>query len=165
MFLLYGYNSSPCRFVDGTTNALKCLDFFNLNWDVLIITIPTLCYSIVHYITVQTRVYPGTYCESLCRKCIYSVKEPLWLINFIWINFHDINALIFFSFSILFQKYFIFTTYSYLYSKPVKNYYWALIYKENTAKKMYSTEMFFFGTHSILHICCEKINMFWILLL
>ena len=36
------------------------------------------------------------YCE-VCMKFIYLVKEPLFLINFFSIYFHDVKALIFFS--------------------------------------------------------------------
>ena len=48
------------------------------------------------------------YCE-VWRKFIYLVKDPYFLINFIWINFYDINSLIFFvfNFNILFPYIFI----------------------------------------------------------
>ena len=60
------------------------------------------------------------------------------MINCIWINFHEINAFHIFSCSIMFQKYFI-SLHIYtcaMCSKPVNNYYWALIYKWKQSKKL-----------------------------
>ena len=61
------------------------------------------------------------------------------------------------------SKIFYFTTYSYLCIKPIKNYYWALIYKIKQSKKLKYSATMYFSVSTIVYTALiggEKINIF-----